>query len=914
MLRGRREECAVLDGLLERARAGQSGVLVLRGEAGVGKTALLEHAIESAPDLRVLRAVGVEAEMELPFAALHQLCGPLLDRLDGLPGPQRDAVATTFGLSAGLVPDRFFVGLAVLGLLSKAAEERPLLCVIDDAQWLDRASAQLLAFVARRLRAESVVMLFAARERSDEFAGMPELVVEGLGDADARTLLASVIPGRVDETVADALLAETGGNPLALLELPRGLSPAQLAGGFGLPRALSLQGRIKETFVTRLEALPDDTQRLLLVAAAEPTGDPALLWRAAARLGITRPVLEPAESAGLIEVDSRVRFRHPLVRSAVYGAASPSHRRHAHEALAASTDAQVDPDRRAWHLAEAADGPNENVAAELERAAGRAQARGGLAAAAAFLQRAVALTQDPARRAQRALVAVQTSLQAGAFDAAERLMGIAATGPLDDLQNARLDLVRAQLAFVSSRGNDASPLLLEAAKRLESLDVELARETYLEAMAAAMFAGRLASPGGRTPDIARAAHARPRPSQRPQVADLLLDGLAALHSEGYSAGAPTLQRALVGFTQGLPGAEELRLLWLACVSALHLWDDERWDVLSKRHVYLAREAGALSELPLALSSRIYMHLFMGELTAARALVEEVNSAMEVTGSDLTPYGAIGLAAFEGRAERAQVLLDASNADAERRGEGVGISVMHWADALLNNGLGRYEAALSAAQLASAFPGDLGTSNWGMVELIEAGARSGSPEKVTDAHRRLVEMANVAGTNWAIGVAARSSALLSEGEAAESSYREAIDRLNKTRLRPEIGRAHLLYGEWLRREHRRVDARAQLRTANDLFTSIGMEAFAERARKELAATGEKARKRTVETRDDLTAQERQIAQLARDGLSNAEIGARLIISQHTVAYHLRKVFSKLNITSRSQLRRVLPESASAGQMA
>jgi DNA-binding CsgD family transcriptional regulator len=914
MLRGRREECAVLDGLLERARAGQSGVLVLRGEAGVGKTALLEHAIESAPDLRVLRAVGVEAEMELPFAALHQLCGPLLDRLDGLPGPQRDAVATTFGLSAGLVPDRFFVGLAVLGLLSKAAEERPLLCVIDDAQWLDRASAQLLAFVARRLRAESVVMLFAARERSDEFAGMPELVVEGLGDADARTLLASVIPGRVDETVADALLAETGGNPLALLELPRGLSPAQLAGGFGLPRALSLQGRIKETFVTRLEALPDDTQRLLLVAAAEPTGDPALLWRAAGRLGITRPVLEPAESAGLIEVDSRVRFRHPLVRSAVYGAASPSHRRHAHEALAASTDAQVDPDRRAWHLAEAADGPNENVAAELERAAGRAQARGGLAAAAAFLQRAVALTQDPARRAQRALVAVQTSLQAGAFDAAERVMGIAATGPLDDLQNARLDLVRAQLAFVSSRGNDASPLLLEAAKRLESLDVELARETYLEAMAAAMFAGRLASPGGRTPDIARAAHARPRPSQRPQVADLLLDGLAALHSEGYSVGAPTLQRALVGFTQGLPGAEELRLLWLACVSALHLWDDERWDVLSKRHVYLAREAGALSELPLALSSRIYMHLFMGELTAARALVEEVNSAMEVTGSDLTPYGAIGLAAFEGRAERAQVLLDASNADAERRGEGVGISVTHWADALLNNGLGRYEAALSAAQLASAFPGDLGTSNWGMVELIEAGARSGSPEKVTDAHRRLVEMANVAGTNWAIGVAARSSALLSEGEAAESSYREAIDRLNKTRLRPEIGRAHLLYGEWLRREHRRVDARAQLRTANDLFTSIGMEAFAERARKELAATGEKARKRTVETRDDLTAQERQIAQLARDGLSNAEIGARLIISQHTVAYHLRKVFSKLNITSRSQLRRVLPESASAGQMA
>ncbi|HXO09880.1 MAG TPA: AAA family ATPase, partial [Solirubrobacteraceae bacterium] len=583
----------MLDGLLERARAGQSGVLVLRGDAGIGKTALLEDAIGSSSDMRVLRAVGLEAEMELPFAALHQLCAPLLDWLDDLPGPQRDALATTFGLSAGAVPDRFFVGLAVLGLLSEAAEMHPLLCVIDDAQWLDRASAQALAFVARRLLADSVVMLFAARERNDEFAGVPELVLGGLGDADARALLASVIPGRLDGRVADALLAETGGNPLALLELPRGLSPAQLAGGFGLPGALSLQGRIEERFVARLEALPDDAQRLLLVAAAEATGDPLLLWRAAARLGITHPLLEPAKSVGLIEVDSRVRFRHPLVRSAVYRVASPSERRQVHEALAESTDAQVDPDRRAWHLAEAADGPDENVAAELERAAGRAQARGGLAAAAAFLQRAVALTQDPARRAQRALGAARTSLQAGAFDAAEQLVGIGAMGPLDDLHKGRLDLVRAQLAFVSSRGNDASPLLLEAAQRLESLDVELARETYLEAMAAAMFAGRLASPGGGTPDIARAAHAGRRPSRRLQLADLLLDGLAALHSEGYSAGAPILQRALVGFTHGLPGADELRLLWLACLSALHLWDAERWDVLSTRHVHFAREAGAL---------------------------------------------------------------------------------------------------------------------------------------------------------------------------------------------------------------------------------------------------------------------------------------------------------------------------------
>src|ERR1700727_3170047 len=534
MLRGRRDECAVLDRLLDGARVGRSGALVLEGEAGVGKTALLDYAIASASDLRVLRAVRVESEAELAFAALHQLCAPVLEYLERLPVPQRDALLTTFGLRAGAVPDRFLVGLAVLSLLSEVAAESPLLCVVDDAQWLDRASARTLAFVARRLLAESVVVLFAAPERNDDFAGLPELVVAGLRDGDARALLASVIPGRWDERVADELLAETGGNPLALLELPRGLSPAQLAGGFGLPGALSLEGRIEESFVKQLEALPGDTQRLLWVAAAEATGDPLLLWRAAARLGITHPLLEPAKSVGLIEVDSRVRFRPPLVRSAVYRVASPSERRQVHEALAESTDAQVDPDRRAWPLAEAADGPDENVAAELEWAAGRAQARGGLAAAAAFLQRAVALTQAPARRAQRALGAARTSLQAGAFDAAEQLVGIGAMGPLDDLHKGRLDLVRAQLAFVSRRGNDASPLLLEAAQRLESLDVELARETYLEAMAAAMFAGRLASPGGGTPDIARAAHAGRRPSRRLQLADLLLVCLGAIHREGES--------------------------------------------------------------------------------------------------------------------------------------------------------------------------------------------------------------------------------------------------------------------------------------------------------------------------------------------------------------------------------------------
>jgi hypothetical protein len=416
--------------------------------------------------------------MELSFGALHQLCGPTLDLLERLPSPQREALETTFGLSAGAVPDRFLVGLAVLSLLSGAAEERPLVCVVDDAQWLDRASAQALVFVARRLLAESVVMLFAAREPSDLYAGLPALVVEALGDADARALLASVIPGRLDERVADQFVAEASGNPLALLELPRGLAPAQLAGGFGLPGALSLQGRIEETFRLRLDALPEETQQLLLVAAAEPGGDTALLWRAAGRFGVISAALAPAESAGLLEIDARVRFRHPLVRSAVYRTATPQQRREVHRALAEATDAEVDPDRRAWHLVEAASGPDEDTATELERSAVRAQARGGMAAAAAFLERAAALTPKPSLRAERALAAAQPNIQAGACDTAQNLLAAAEAEPLSELQQARVDFLRAELAFVTSRGSDAPLLLLSAAKRFEPIAPELARATY----------------------------------------------------------------------------------------------------------------------------------------------------------------------------------------------------------------------------------------------------------------------------------------------------------------------------------------------------------------------------------------------------------------------------------------------------
>jgi len=907
MLRGRRDECAVLDGLLKGARGGRSGVLVVCGEAGVGKTALLEYAIAAASELRVLRAAGVESERELAFGALHQLCVSTLDLLDRLPGPQRDALLTTFGLRAGPVPDRFLVALAVLSLLSEVAEERPLLCVVDDAQWLDRASAQALGFVARRVLAESVVMVFAAREPGDVFTGLPELVVDGLGEADARALLGSVIPGRLDERVADQLVAETSGNPLALSELPRGLSPAQLAGGFGWPGAPSLQGRIEESFLRRLEALPPDTQRLVLVAAAETVGDPALLWRAAERLGIAGPVLEPAESVGLIEVGVRVRFRHPLVRSAVYRAAPPQERRQAHRALAEATDADNDPDRRAWHLAEAAAGPDEDVAAELERAAGRAQARGGLAAAAAFLERATTVTPDSARRAQRALAAAQTKYDAGALDDARALVATAEAGTVDDLLRAQVHLLRAQIAFASRRGSDAPQLLLRAARELEAVDPDLARATYLEALSAAMYAGRLARGGGAV-EIGAAALAGPPPRQPPRPSDLLLQGLAVRFTAGYAAGAPILKEAVGAFReQTVLPPEEARWLWLASWIALDLWDDHAWAGLSTRQLELVREAGALTAVPFFLTTHSSVYAFFGELGEAASCEEELRAATEATGIAPVPYGALSIAAVRGHEAELSELIQTSVSDAEARGEGFALTVTERLRGFLYNGLSRYDAALAALRPIERFYQE-GPGMWALAELIEANVRSGRPQLAGHALERLVEMTRAGGTDWALGIEARCRALLDDGDAADRLYREAIERLGRSREQVELGRTYLLHGEWLRRERRRLEAREQLRTALELFTGMGTEAFAARAERELLATGERVRKRSVETRDDLTAQETQIARLAADGLSNADIGERLFISPHTVAYHLRKVFTKLDISSRRQLGRVLADTA------
>ena len=903
---GRRAECGMLDQLVAGIGAGESRVLVLSGEPGVGKTALLDYLSQRAPGCRALRATGVESEMELTFAALHQLCAPVLDSIDEVPAPQAAALRTAFGISPGPAPDKFLVGLAVLNLLSTAAGRRSLLCVIDDQQWIDQASAQVLGFVARRLAAESVGLVFAARTPSNDLAGLPELTVDGLPDVDARAVLESELKGPLDPRVRDQILAETRGNPLALLELSRDLRSEQLAGGYGLVGATRPSERVEESFRRQIEGLPEPTRRLLVVAAADPVGDPALVWRAAARLGIGAEAAPSADEADVVQFGNRVRFRHPLMRSVVYRSASLQERQSAHEALAAVTDSEHDPDRRAWHRAHAAPGPDEEVAAELERSADRAKSRGGIAAAAAFLERAAMLTLDPIRRSDRALAAAAAKVEAGALDAAQELLCTAQAGPLSEFQQARIDLIGAELAFVASRGSDAPTLLLKAARRLESIDAGLSRATYLEALSAGMFAGRLGLGGG-VLEVARAAQAAPPMPHPPRASDHLLDALVTHYNEGYAAALPLMRKALNEFGTGMSVSEELHWHWVAGIAARHVWDDKRWQVLSERHVQLARDVGALSEVLLALNSRAFMLLFAGDLVAAAALVQELQPAMEATGSNLAPYAALGLAALSGRQSDAAALIEATTRDVTRRGEGIGITVVEWATAVLNNGLGDYQKAVSAAQRATEYLGEMIAPTWAAVELIEAAARSGQSDIAAKALCGLAEITSACGTDWALGIEARSRALLSEGEPAERLYRESIERLGNTRMRAELARAHLVYGEWLRRERRRIDARAQLRKAHDMLDAMGMEAFAERARRELQATGETARKRNVATVDQtLTAQEVQIASMACDGLSNPDIGARLFISTRTVQYHLRKVFTKLGIQSRSQLGRVLLE--------
>ncbi|MEV6848017.1 AAA family ATPase [Actinoplanes sp. NPDC051411] len=908
---GRGPERFALDGLVAAVRAGESRVLVLHGPGGIGKTALLDHAETTAAGLRTLRTAGLAAETELSYAALHRLCAPLFDRMPKLPPPQRTALETVFGTRDGRPPERFLVALAVLGLLSDVSAEGPVLCLVDDAQWLDRASAQVLGFVARRLLAESVGLVLAARDHVVDLRGLPELEVAGLPEADARALLRSVTHGPFDPHVLDRIVAETRGNPLALRDLPHGRPVPRLAGGFAL---LSADRPDDPALRARIAALPRPARLLLLIAAAEPVGDPALVWQTADRLGVTPASALGAGIEGLLAFDVRVIFAHPHVRSSAYRSAPAEDRRRVHRVLAELTDEHTDPDRRAWHLAAAAPVPDESVAVALERAAGRARDRGGLAAAAAFRQRAVALTADPARRASRAAAAAEVSLRAGDLESASSLAGLAARDADGDFVRARAHLVRARLAVLDSARwpppNDSGPApdadfgpagegrplrsvdrpdrgarsgpageavsaMLAAARRIEPFDLDLAREAYLLAWGAAARTGH---------HLAAVSQAVPPPAAEPEPADLVLTGYARLVTGGPGEAVPMLRRAAAALAARPVAA---RWGWLAGGVGAALWDDGALRDTLGRAADGARAAGALADLPSSLVPLAVATAWTGDLGAAAAIAAEAGRVGKAAGVPVDPDARLLIAALRG--------------DGAAAPGPAGL----WTAAVLGNGLARYEQALDAARAAVA-SADPWVSRWALPELVEAAVRVGDSERARTARADLAEATKGCDTDWARGLAARSRALVSDGPAARLLYAEAVERLGRTRLRPELARAHLLYGEWLRRRRQRVEARAQLRTAYEMCSAIGMAGFAERARRELLATGETARRRTPEAATDgeLTAQERQIALLVRDGMSNPEVGARLFLSPRTVEWHLRKVFAKLGIGSRRQLREAL----------
>ncbi|BBY44461.1 helix-turn-helix transcriptional regulator [Mycolicibacterium celeriflavum] len=779
-------------------------------------------------------------------------------------------------------------------------------------------SVQTLGFVARRLLAEPIALVFGIRDDpADVLTGLPELAVAGLADGDARDLLESVMLGGIDPRVKDRIVAETRGNPLALLEVPRNVPATELAGGFWVSGTRPSAGQIEDGFLRRIQALPTPTQTLLLVAAAEPVGDAALFLRAAANLGVPVDALAPAEAAGVIEFGPRMRFHHPLVRSAAYRAADLADRRAIHRALADATDAERDPDRRAWHAANAVAGPDDAVATELEASAWRARSRGGIAAAAALLERAAVLTADPAARGSRAIAAAQTKRDAAAPEAAYELLALAEAGPLSDLQRAQVARLRAQMQFARSRGggpgtpplSEAATQLLDAAKRLESLDGELARETYVEAIAAAMYAGRLGEPGLLTDaaEAARVAVARVPELQR--RIDLLLSGIANRIARGMSVGSDTLRTPLELVCAQTRGNDSGVLRWVSMAfpiiqeSAAHeLWDHAITRQLASDIVRHARAAGALALLPAALTYLAGAHLLEGEFNLAATLLDEADAISAATSYKPVTYHRLHLAAWRGSSDDALGLIDAANADATAKGEGRLLGLTGYARALLYNGLGRYQEAFAAAQKACEYE-DLGFHGWCLLELIEAAAHTGQREHAAAAIQQLAATAGASGTDWGLGTLASAKALLADGDDAEALFTEAIDHLERSPIAVQLARTRLRYGEWLRRNNRRADARRQLGAAHETFIRMGAQAFADRARRELTAAGEKVRKQPVASGDELTAQEAQIAALARDGLTNQEIGAQLFISTHTVEWHLRKVFVKLGITSRRQLRTI-----------
>ncbi len=897
---GRRVECSMLEQLLSATHGGHGGSLVLRGDPGVGKTALLEFAVDSALGFRVARTGGVEAEVELPFAALHQLCSPVLELATDLPAPQQAALEIAFGLRIGPAPGRFLVGLAVLSLLSATAERQPLVCVVDDAQWLDSESAHTLGFVARRLLADRVALLFATRDPLRELAGLPELEVDGLCDDDARALLSPTVDASLDPRVVDRIVAEAAGNPLALLELPKARTWAELAAGVTPMATGPVTRRIEEVFQRRAADLPPDSRRLLVLVSADQLGDARKIWRAAERLDIPRDAAEPTEEAGLLAVGTDLCFRHPLVRSAIYRAASPLDRRDAHRALAEVTNRETDPDRRAWHMAAAAIGPDVAVADELERSAGRAKERGGVAAAAAFLERSAHFTPDPACQALRCLRAADAYLEAGAHEEARNLLKSASRRLDDPVARAQAMRLDAAIRFAEGLGGETPTLFLHAARALREVDPASAVDTLTEALEAATWAGDLGS-GTTARDVAVATAQLPD-GDHERTATLLLKGYAA-RSNDYREAVRLWGSAVRAGARDATGATRLQHLSVLFLVTGDMLDFEHHAAVADERVRVARAEGALIHLPGALSSQAWCARLAGHLDRAHALDVESTDIADAIGTPPTP-GAhdivrLGLVAWRGEDAEARKLAEAVASEAVERGQGMTVAMVESFLMTLDLGTGRYEEALGHGRtLLDADP--LYVCSLSLGDVVEAAVRADDRRTAAAALTRLQERAGASGTPWGLGLLARARALLADASRAESLYLESLEHLRRAGVATDWARSSLVFGEWLRRQRRRRDARVQLRSAERFFEATGAEAFLQRAAAEQRATGEQGRSPGFSERIPLTPQEQRVAELAAEGLSNAEIGAQLFVSPHTVSYHLRKVFTKLGVRSRKQL--------------
>jgi DNA-binding CsgD family transcriptional regulator len=905
VFRGRDRELDLFRSLIAGLREGRSASVVVSGEAGVGKSALLDRAIGLAMhDARIERVVASESEFELAFAGLQLLLGRLLAGGSALPEVQRDALETALGMREGEPPNPFVVGLAVHGVLTGIADERPLFCVIDDAHWLDQASARTLAFVARRLSAEGIVIVFAMREVDDRFVDLPQLPIGGLGDGDAREVLDRSFAGVIDDRIRDQVLVEARGNPLALQVLPRTMSAGDPGARRGARASAPIESRIEQSLLASLEPLDETTWRLLLLAAADPTGDPDLLWRACNVLGLGPDTLERAVQAGALVLGPRVTFRHPLIRSAVYRAAGAGDRRAVHAALADASGDARDADRRAWHRASATVLPDEEVASALERSAERARTRGGVGADAAFLQRAAELSPDTGLRTERLIAAAAATHDAGAPESALRLLDSTDALSLSPRQSAETARLRARALYAMRRDRTAPRQLLRAARDLEPFDRELARDTYMESLSAALSAGRLGEPGS-VAEISEAILETTAGDSSDRAQDLILRGQALLFARGQEAARPTVDRAVAAFLDHRPSLLELHWMWSGARAAQDLWDSEGMRVLARRQVEYARASGVLTVLPSALNMLMVVTVFDGDLDGAEAICDEIDVILSVTGHPLPRFGRVFLSAYRGNVDEVEQTTGELRADGYARGEGYSLTVANFAEALVYNGAGRYEEALESAKGELPFSGELGHAMRALLEIIEAATRVGEQEIAEEAVHRVEAVTRPAhDRDWAKATAALARAQLGDRGDAEAHYREAIDRYTRIRVPMLAARGRLLYGEMLRRTGRLVDARDQLREAQITLRAHGMIGFAARAERELRAAGERVRTPVAGGTDVLTEQELAVARFAGEGLTNREIATRMFISSRTAEYHLRKVFVKLGITSRTELKGVV----------